>query len=107
MTIEELNAKFAVPGSVRFDAGRGGLVFADLVTSEAEAHVYLHGAHVTHFQQRGQRSVLFVSEKSNFEAGKPIRGGVPICWPWFAARGPEPTSPMHGFARILPWDVEA
>ena len=72
-------------------------------TPEAEAHVYTHGAHVTHFQPVGQKRVLFLSSKSWFAFDKPIRGGVPICFPWF---GPKPNEPHHGLARIREWTVE-
>jgi len=71
-------------------------------TPVAEAHIYTHGAHVTHFQPRGQKPVLFLSAQARFEAGKPIRGGVPICFPWF---GPKEDAPAHGTARISEWKV--
>src|SRR5205823_3449232 len=77
---------------------------------------YLHGAHVTHFQPRqpeggpAQRPVLFLSTRSNFEPGKPIRGGVPVIFPWFgpwqgAREGDK--SMMHGFVRTRQWKVES
>jgi len=76
-------------------------------TSEAEVHIYQHGAHVTHFQPLGQQPVLFLSAKSRFEPGQPIRGGVPICFPWFGpGAGPTPKTPMHGLARLREWTIE-
>ncbi len=76
-------------------------------TQLAEAEIYLHGAHVAHFQPRGQRPFLFLSGKSWFEPGKPIRGGVPICFPWFGT-GPDGTrSPGHGFARLQEWSLDS
>jgi len=74
--------------------------------------MYLHGAHVTHFAITGGPPVLFMSKASTFQADKPIRGGVPICFPWFGPRANDPlaasggASPMHGFARLTEWDVE-
>lgn len=65
------------------------------------AEIYLHGAHVAHFQKNGEPPLLFMSRKSKFEAGKAIRGGVPICFPWFGSRAGEPA---HGLARILNWE---
>jgi glucose-6-phosphate 1-epimerase len=73
-------------------------------TPLAGAEIYLHGAHVTHFQPHGQKPVLFMSGKSWFEAGKPIRGGVPICFPWFGPRQDGRSSPVHGFARVQEWE---
>lgn len=51
--------------------------------------------------------MLWMSAQSLFQADKAIRGGVPICFPWFGPRAGEPTSPMHGFARIKEWNVES
>ncbi|MCX7885861.1 MAG: D-hexose-6-phosphate mutarotase [Verrucomicrobiae bacterium] len=77
-----------------------------LRTAEAEVHIYRHGAHITHFQPRGHRPVLFLSAKSRFEPQKPIRGGVPICFPWFGrGNAPAPQLPLHGLARLQQWDV--
>jgi glucose-6-phosphate 1-epimerase len=102
-----LNERFAVPRTVSFDAGVGGLTRAIVTTPAAEAHIYLHGAHVTHYRPAGQEPVLFLSPHSRFEAGKAIRGGVPIVFPWFGARAGHPSAPDHGFARISAWAVEA
>src|SRR5690606_20141531 len=83
----ELQSRFP---DVRFDQGNGGLTRIVVDTDEAEAHVYLHGAHVTHYQPRGGRQqqspVLMLSNRSHFQTGKPIRGGVPVIFPWFGPR---------------------
>ena len=117
--IEQLNAKMGIPHAVRFEAGNGGLVRAVLTAGEAaspdnpnpasrgEAHVYLHGAHVSHFQPAGQAPVLFMSKESRYEAGKAIRGGVPICFPWFGPKKDDPKAPMHGFARDRNWKFQS
>ena len=84
-----------------------GLTRVVLQSADAEAHVYTHGAHVTHFQPRGQQTVLFMSDKSWMERDKPIRGGVPICFPWFGpGRDATPKTPGHGLARLREWNVE-
>ncbi len=76
-----------------------------VLTSDAStAEVYLQGAHVTHFQRRGDEPLLFLSRASRFECGKAIRGGVPIIFPWF---GDRPGCPAHGFARARPWRLVA
>jgi glucose-6-phosphate 1-epimerase len=75
-------------------------------TPDAVAHVYTHGAHLTHYQRRGEKPLLFLSEKSPMEPGKPIRGGVPIVFPWFG-KNPNPSLPIHGFARTQEWQVES
>ena len=94
-----------LPDGARLEKGPGGLERLVLSASEGEAVVYLHGAHVAHFQPKGERPVLWMSAESRFEAGKPIRGGVPICFPWFGPKDGSPDAPLHGFARILTWTL--
>ncbi|MEZ0265374.1 MAG: D-hexose-6-phosphate mutarotase [Phycisphaerae bacterium] len=112
-TPADLAEKFALPDHVSFEPGSGGLTRAVLKTARAEVHVYTYGAHVTHFALAGQAPVLFMSAASAFSPGKPIRGGVPICFPWFGPRAKDPlaatggASPMHGFARLTEWEVES
>lgn len=68
----------------------------------AQAEILLYGSHVLSFIPKGSRDVLWLSSKSKMTPGKAIRGGIPICWPWF---GPLAT-PAHGIARILEWKLE-
>jgi glucose-6-phosphate 1-epimerase len=76
-------------------------------TPAAEADLYLQGAHLANWTQRGQRPALFLSPQSLFAAGKAIRGGVPIIFPWFGARSDGKPGPAHGFARTSEWTVES
>jgi D-hexose-6-phosphate mutarotase len=96
-----------LPDGARIERGPGGLERLALQTPAGEAVVYLQGAHVAAFHPRGEREVLWTSAESLFAAGKPIRGGVPICFPWFGPKAGAPEAPMHGFARLLPWTVAA
>jgi glucose-6-phosphate 1-epimerase len=97
-----LNSRFAIPGIVRIEEGRGALPRVVVTSDLATAELYLHGAHLTAFQPRGAPPLLFLSERSQFDAAKPIRGGVPVIFPWF---GPRAGSPAHGFARVRPWEL--
>jgi glucose-6-phosphate 1-epimerase len=76
-----------------------------ITTPAADAIVYLHGAHVTHYQPRGQAPVLFTSARSRFARGEPIRGGVPVIFPWFGPHPTDPKAPAHGFARTTEWSL--
>lgn len=98
---------FALPPSVKLGKGPGGLERFEIRTPLAEAHVYLHGAHVEHFQAAGQAPLLFASSRSYHEEGRPIRGGVPIIFPWFSGSGPRPDAPSHGLVRTRPWKVHS
>ena len=94
------------PEGARLEPGPGGLERLVLEAAEGEAAVFVHGGHVSHFQPKGGKPVLWTSAESRFESGKPIRGGVPVCFPWFGPKAGAPEAPMHGFARILPWTVK-
>jgi glucose-6-phosphate 1-epimerase len=107
MSTSDLQRRFGVPGVVTIDEGRGSLPRVVVASDLASAEIYLHGAHLTAFQPRGARPLLFMSEKSHFDAAKPIRGGVPVIFPWFGPRAGSPDSPMHGFARIRAWELES
>jgi glucose-6-phosphate 1-epimerase len=91
-----------IHGHIKFIAGNGGLIKTVVTTKFSTAEIYLHGAHVTHFQKSGEPPLLFLSAKSHFAPGKAIRGGVPVCFPWFGNRDGEPS---HGFARITEWQL--
>lgn len=81
--------------------GRGGLPMLALThaASGATCDVYLQGAQVVSWRPRGGADVLYTAPHTPFD-GSPIRGGIPIAWPQFAAQGP---LPMHGFARTAVW----
>ena len=70
---------------------------------KVRAAISLQGAHLIAWQPAQEHPVFWLSEASLFTPGVAIRGGIPICWPWFASAG----TPSHGFARILPWEFSA
>ncbi len=105
MDIASLTSHFAIPGVLAFHQLPSGLVYASVTTPHATATVYLQGAHLTAWQPAGHQPVIFLSRKTDLAPGKPIRGGVPIAFPWFANRHDGKTGPSHGFARIQDWTL--
>jgi len=95
---------FEIPGSVSLLTGKGGLPLIRVESANSTAEIYPLGAHITRFQRRNEPPLLFMSDASEFEVGKPIRGGVPVIFPWF---GPRDGMPAHGFARSAVWDIRA
>ena len=94
----------ALPPSVRIDEGAGGLRRVRVDSASCVAEVFLQGAHVTAWHPVSSRSpVLWLSRSSVFEPGRAIRGGVPICFPWFGPSGADRSAPAHGFARLREW----
>lgn len=104
-SLNALNDKYGIPGVVSFSSGPGGLTVAEISAVQADAKVTLHGAHVLSFIPKGGRDILWLSGKSWYEPGNPIRGGIPVCWPWFGAAAWDAELPSHGFARITEWAV--
>jgi len=105
--VQQLNDRFAVPGQVIFKLGPGGLPVAEITNPHASATIVLQGGHILAFQPHDQEPVLWVSRFSAYKAGQAIRGGIPVCWPWFGPHPTDPDKPGHGFARVMPWTVQA
>lgn len=82
--------------------GKGNLPLLKISAPKSTTEIYLHGAHITHFQKNGEPPLLFLSPQSRFGEGEAIRGGVPIILPWFGSREGEPS---HGLARTLAWEL--
>jgi glucose-6-phosphate 1-epimerase len=105
--IEELERRFGIPGVARISEGNGGLPRIQITGSHAEGEMYLHGAQVTSWKPAGNDEVLFLSTKSRWQEGQAIRGGIPICFPWFRTKADDPKAPAHGFVRTKSWQVES
>ena len=101
--ITELSNRFTVPG-IKFIAGT--LPVIEITNSFASAKIALHGAHVMSYTPAGATDLLWMSDASWFEPNKPIRGGIPVCWPWFGGHPTDANQPSHGFARISEWQLE-
>ncbi len=106
MDIDEMNRRFALFDGLRFVAGAGGFAMAEIRTPQAQALVSIYSGQVLSYVRHGDSDdLLFVSEQAYFQPGKAIKGGIPVCWPWF---GPDPEDkgrPGHGFVRNRQWQV--
>ncbi|MGB0033979.1 MAG: D-hexose-6-phosphate mutarotase [Candidatus Acidiferrales bacterium] len=103
----ELNQRFEIPGVARIVEGNGGLLKVRITSPEAEGEIYLHGANITSWKPSGGEEALFVSAKSRWEDGVAIRGGVPICFPWFGGKAGDAKAPAHGFVRTKAWRLDS
>ena len=105
-TAQQLNTQFGIGGQLSFHEDTSGLVIAKINNTQASASLCLQGAHLMSWKPKSQAvPVVWLSRDAKLAAGKSIRGGVPVCWPWFGAHAAEASFPGHGYARTVPWRV--
>lgn len=104
-SVSELNERFGILGVAGVVSGQRGLAMVRVTTEAASAEIYLHGAQVTSFKPAGADEVLFVSKQSLWVDGKAIRGGIPICFPWFRGKADNTKAPAHGVVRTKEWEL--
>ncbi len=104
MSIDELNEKFGIEAEVGFYE-EGELVYTMVSNKHADATISLYGAHLLNYNPARNMEVLWMSSESAFETGKAIRGGIPVCFPWFGLHETNEKLPQHGFARLMNWEV--
>lgn len=97
----------SLPAGITLEQGPGDLpCLAIDLPDTGKGLVYLYGAHLAQWHPAGQpHPLLWISSRSFYERGKPIRGGVPICFPWFGPHGSDPSLPLHGLARVQLWQL--
>lgn len=104
MNIDELDDKFGIEAEIGFYE-EDELVYAMVSNKYADATICLYGAHIVSYSPAKNMEVLWMSPYSSFEEGKAIRGGIPVCFPWFGLHESDEDMPQHGFARIMNWEV--
>lgn len=104
--LAELRRRFAGADFLSFAELAPDFVAAQVRTDFSAATIALQGAHVMTWQPNGQEPVIWLSPAAKFAPGKSIRGGVPLCWPWFGPHATESGFPGHGFARTIPWALD-
>jgi len=109
MNLDELNSKYGISEQLSFKAGEANIPIVEVCNAQASAKVSLQGAQVLSWQPKnsaGQlEEVIWLSDEATFAPGKSVRGGIPICWPWFGAHESNAQFPAHGFARVSLWQV--
>ena len=111
--IDQLNEEFAhkSPHShLCFKDPDGEYPLIEIQTPQANAIIALQGAHLLSFKPKDeegnvQEDIIWLSEDAKFKPGKSVRGGIPICWPWFGPHESDSDLPAHGFARTTPWQL--
>ncbi|MEL6912664.1 MAG: D-hexose-6-phosphate mutarotase [Cyanobacteria bacterium J06598_4] len=107
MNIEQLNADYGIADKVKFVEGQGGFPVIEVNNEHAEAKISVYAGQVLSFKPVGQtEDVMFLSSQAYYQAGKAIKGGTPICWPWFGPDPEEKGRANHGFVRNRLWEVQ-
>lgn len=108
MSIENLNQRFGIAGVATFNAGPAGQVQLHIRNEAATSLISLHGAQVLSFIPHSSGiDLLFLSDKATYAEDKAIKGGIPVCWPWFGADPEDRGRPAHGFARTRAWQLKS
>jgi len=100
-----LNEQLAIEQHLQFTLGHGERLLAEVANQHAQATIAMQGGQVMTFQPKKQEPVLWISQFGYLNSGAAIRGGIPICWPWFGSHPSDQQQPKHGFARTSPWRV--
>ncbi|KZN40684.1 hypothetical protein N474_15970 [Pseudoalteromonas luteoviolacea CPMOR-2] len=91
--------------SVKLARTESGLEYFEVNSPLCQAKIFLQGAQLTEFIPTGKTDLMWVSADEDYQEGKSVRGGVPICWPWFGTHE-NPDWPAHGVARKVVWRAE-
>lgn len=106
MNIEQLNKDYGISGQLTFIEGKGGLPMIQVNSDKASALISIYAGQVLSYRPAGETAdLMFLSEKAYYQEAKAIKGGAPICWPWF---GPDPAGQgraAHGFVRNRLWQM--
>ena len=106
MTIASLNQAFGLDGQLTFITGEGGFPLIRVENRQASALISVYAGQVLSYRPAGEaHDLLFVSEAAYYAEGKAIKGGIPVCWPWFGADPENRGRPAHGFVRNRAWNV--
>jgi len=97
------NERFALGDGLQFVEGPNGMPIVNINNHHAKASIALQGAHVLGYQAVDQEPLIWMSEDATYAPGKSLRGGVPICWPWFGPHATDSNKPGHGHARTVSW----
>ncbi len=103
--VTALNNQFGIGKALIFETASSGQTIATINNEQASASIALQGGHLMTWVPVGAAPVIWLSPAARFTPGKSIRGGVPICWPWFGAHATQADFPAHGFARTTDWHV--
>ena len=108
MKPSDLNNEFSLAvanNNLHIKSGKGDIPIIEVENIHASAMISLQGAHILSWIPKNEEEVIWLSDDASFAPGKSVRGGIPICWPWFGAHETNDSFPAHGFARTTDWQI--
>lgn len=106
MTIASLETEFGLEGQLAVVEGQGGFPLIRVENEQASALISVYAGQVLSYRPAGEaQDLLFVSKAAYYAEGKAIKGGIPVCWPWFGADPENRGRPAHGFVRNRAWNL--
>ena len=105
MNFDQL-CEYEIENELQFVDIEHGFTYIEINNAKAHATISTYSGQVLSYRPKSQKDdLLFVSEKAYYEDGKAIKGGIPVCWPWFGADPDDLGRPAHGFVRNRQWEV--
>jgi glucose-6-phosphate 1-epimerase len=105
MNFDQL-CEFEIENELQFVDIEHGFTYIEINNAKAHATISTYSGQVLSYRPKSQKDdLLFVSDKAYYESGKAIKGGIPVCWPWFGADPDDQGRPAHGFVRNRQWEV--
>ena len=105
MNFDQL-CEYEIENELQFVEIEHGFTYIEINNAKAHATISTYSGQVLSYRPKSQKDdLLFVSDKAYYEDGKAIKGGIPVCWPWFGADPDGLGRPAHGFVRNRQWEV--
>jgi len=106
MDIQDLKNRFSIASEINIIEGKNGIPFIEIRNAHSHALISLYGGQLLSYSSNNEE-LLFLSEIANYAEGKAIKGGVPVCWPWFGVDPENKGRQSHGFARNKMWQLRS
>jgi glucose-6-phosphate 1-epimerase len=104
--VASLNRFYSRYKRIYFEEGPGGFPLAKIRTEKASATVAMYGGQLVSYKPaHAEHDLFYLSEQAIYQQGKAIRGGVPLCWPWFGDDPEGEGRQAHGFVRNMFWEL--
>lgn len=107
MNIEKIKKVFSVDGQISVVEGDNGIPFVVIKNKSSAAIISLYGGQLLSYKHAGKDDLLFLSKLANYKQGAAIKGGIPVCWPWFGVDPENKGRQSHGFARNNMWELRS